>query len=177
MSIKTVFAFLLLLISGFTQAAEVHINQFMLKENPFAKDEVAVVATDSAGTVQENINGLFNFTVNGFHEELKFENGTAFYHHKLEKSSFLYLKHQDDFSSHANLFYIFKHDSKLDPYKISWKVLIAIPIILILLGYLFKRFLIIAVVLFLFFSYFNYHGGMSLSTFFETIFDGLKHLF
>lgn len=178
MSIKTVCSFLLLLmITGFARAAEVHINQFILKENPFAKDEVAIVATDSAGTVQENINGLFNFTINGFQEELKFENGTAFYHHKLDKSSFLYLKHKDDFSSHANLFYIFKHDAKLDPYKISWKVLVAVPIILILLGYVFKRFLIIAVVLFLFFSYFNYHGGMSLSTFFETIFDGLKHVF
>ncbi len=178
MSIKTVCSILLLLmICAFAQAAEVHIKQFMLKENPFAKDEVAIVATDSAGTIQENINGLFSFTINGFHEELKFENGTAFYHHKLDKSSFLYLKHQDDFSSHASLFYIFKHDSKLDPYKISWKLLVAVPLILILLGYMFKRFLIIAVVLFIFFSYFNYHGGMSLSTFFETIFDGLKHIF
>lgn len=178
MLIKTAFSFLLsLIVFSFAQAAEVHLNQFMLKENPFAKDEVAVVATDSAGTVQENINGLFRFTINGFQEELKFENGTAFYHHKLEKSSFLYLKHKDEYASHANLFYIYKHDSKLDPYKISWKVLIAIPIILLLLGYMFKRFIIIAIVIFCIFSYFNYHGGMSLSTFFETIFDGLKHVF
>ncbi len=176
--IKTAFYLLLFLLApGFAKAAEVHLDQFILKENPFAKDEVAVVACDSAGNTQENINGLFSFTVNGFHEELKFENGTAFYHHKLEKSSFLYLKHRDDFSSHASLFYIYKHDSKLDPYKISWKLLIAIPIILILLGYMFKRFIIIAVVLFCFFSYFNYHGGMSLTTFFETIFDGLKNVF
>jgi len=176
--IKTRFYLLLfLLVSGFAKAAEVHLDQFILKENPFAKDEVAVVACDSAGNTKENINGLFSFTVNGFREELKFENGTAFYHRKLEKSSFLYLKHRDDFSSHASLFYIYKHDSKLDPYKISWKLLVAIPIILILLGYMFKRFIIIAIIIFCFFSYFNYHGGMSLATFFETIFDGLKNVF
>jgi hypothetical protein len=178
MLIKTAFCSLLLMFCfGFTQAAEVHLNQFMLKENPFAKDEVAVVACDSAGIPQENINGLFNFTINGFKEELEFENGTAFYHHKLEKSSFLYLKHRDDVSSHARLYYIYKHDSKLDPYNISWKLMIAIPIILILLGYMFKRFIIIAFVIFCLFSYFNYHGGLSLGTFFETILDGLKNIF
>lgn len=178
MLIKKAFCLLLFLFFvGFAKAAEIHLDQFILKENPFAKDEVAVVACDSAGNTVENISGLFNFTVNGFREELRFENGTAFYHHKLEKSSFLYLKHLDDSGSHARLFYIYKHDSKLDPYKISWKLLVAIPIILILLGYMFKRFIIIAFVIFCFFSYFNYHGGMSLETFFETIFDGLKHLF
>ena len=178
MMIKTAFCFLLLLsFFGFAKAAEVHINQFILKENPFAKDEVAVVACDTAGTPQENINGLFNFTVNGFKEELRFENGIAFYHHKLEKSSFLYLKHRDDYGSHSRLYYIYKHDSKLDPYSISWKFLVAVPLILILFGYLFKRFIIIAIVIFCIFSYFNYNGGMSLGTFFETIFDGLKHLF
>ncbi len=166
-----------LLLFHFAKAAEVHINQFILKENPFAKNEVAVVACDTAGNTLENINGLFNFTVNGFSEELNFQNGIAFYHHKLEKSSFLYLKHRDDAGSHARLYYIYKHDSKLEPYSISWKLLVAIPLILILLGYMFKRFIIIAVVIFCIFSYFNYHGGMSLGTFFETIFDGLKHVF
>lgn len=178
MPIKTVCcSLLLLMVFGFAEAAEIRLNQFILKENPFAKDEVAVVACDSAGNTLENINGLFNFTVNGFREGLRFENGTAFYHHKLEKSSFLYLKYQDGFGSNGRLFYIYKHDSKLDPYKISWKVLVAIPIILILLGYMFKRFIIIAFVIFCLFGYFNYHGGLSLGTFFETVFDGLKHIF
>lgn len=176
--IKTALCLLLFsLLFSFAEAAEVHLDQFILKENPFAKDEVAVVACDSAGNTMENINGLFDFTVNGFKEELSFENGTAFYHHKLEKSSFLYLKHRDDLHSQARLFYIYKHDSRLSPYKISWKLLVAIPLILIFFGYLFKRFIIIAFVVFCLFSYFNYHGGMSLETFFETIFDGLKHLF
>lgn len=176
--IKKAFSLLFfMLFFGFAEATEVHINQFILKENPFAKNEVAVVAADSAGITQEKINGLFNFTINGFKEPLRFENGIAFYHHKLEKSSFLFLKHQDDAGSHSRLYYIYKHDSKLDPYSISWKLLIAIPLILILFGYLFKRFIIIAIVVFCIFSYFNYHGGMSLGTFFETIFDGLKHIF
>lgn len=178
MLIKTALSALLILLTfSVAEAAEIHLDQFILKENPFAKDEVAVVACDSAGNTQESINGLFTFTVNGFREDLQFNNGTAFYHHKLEKSSFLYLKHRDDSGSNARLYYIYKHDSKLDPYKISWKFLVAVPIILILFGYLFKRFIIIAFMIFCLFSYFNYHGGMSLGTFFETIFDGLKNLF
>lgn len=175
---KTAFCLLLfLLMFGFAKATAIQINQFILKENPFAKDEVAVVAADSAGITQEKINGLFDFTINGFNEPLHFENGIAFYHHKLEKSSFLYLKHRDEAGSHARLYYIYKHDSKLDPYNISWKLLVAIPIILILLGYMFKRFIILALIIFCLFSYFNYHGGLSLGTFFETIFDGLKNVF
>lgn len=176
--IKKAFSLLLfLLVFSFAKATEIHISQFILKENPFAKDEVAVVAADSAGVTQEKINGLFDFTINGFKEALHFENGIAFYHHKLEKSSFLFLKHRDDAGSHSRLYYIYKHDAKLDPYSISWKLLVAIPLILILVGYLFKRFIIIAIVIFCIFSYFNYHGGMSLGTFFETILDGLKHVF
>jgi hypothetical protein len=153
------------------------IKNFVVKENPFGTNEVAIVATDTAGVIQESINGIFQFTINGFQENLKFEHGTAFYHHKLTKSSFIYLKHEDDSGSHSTLFYVYKSDSKLTPIHISWVVLFAIPVILILLGYMFKRFIIIAAILLCIFIYFNHSNGLSIPTFFETVIDGLKHMF
>jgi hypothetical protein len=168
---------ILLLCVGTAYADKVNIKNFVLKDNPFGTNEVAVVAVDTAGVIQEKINGDFLFIINGFQETLKFENGTAFYHHKLTKSSFIYLKHEDDVSSHSTLFYVYKTDSKLIPIHISWIVLFAVPVILILLGYMFKRFIIIAAVLLCIFIYFNHSSGLGIPTFFETIIDGLKHMF
>lgn len=173
--------FLFLFIMGFTSAVAyantILIKNFTIKENPFAKNEVAVVATDTAGVIQENINGIFKFTINGFDENLTFENGTAFYHHKLDKSSFIYIKHNNETGSNSTLYYVYKQDTKLTPIHISWIILIAIPVILILLAYMFKRFIIIAAIIFCIFLYFNHHSGLSIGTFFDTVFDGLKHVF
>ncbi len=158
-------------------ADNVQIKNFAVKENPFGKDELAIVATDTAGVIQEDVNGTFKFSINGFDEDLAFDNGTAFYHRKLNKSSFLYVKHSDEAGSTSTLYYIFKQDNKLTPIRISWIVLIAIPCILILLGYMFRKLIILAVVLFCLFIYFNHHSGLDIGTFFETVFDGVKHLF
>jgi hypothetical protein len=158
-------------------AKSIAIDHFVIKENPFAVDEVAVVATDTAGVIQEGVNGTFTFVMNGFQEQLRFEKGTAFYRHKLDRSAFLYAKHMNDSGTHAILYYIYKHDSKLSPLHISWMLLVAIPLALVLLAYMFKRFIIIAVIIFCIFLYFNYHNGLSMPTFFESVIDGLKGLF
>ncbi|MBL4675352.1 MAG: hypothetical protein JKY70_03980 [Mucilaginibacter sp.] len=176
---KKLFLICLLLLSatGFCYADKIAIDNFVVKENPFATDEIAFVAVDTAGVIQENVNGIFSFTINGFGEELKFDKGTAFYRHKIDKSSFVYSRHQNDDGTHSMLYYVYKHDSKLSPVKISWIVLIAIPLILVLIAYLFKRLIIIAIVVFCIFLYFNHSGRLSVSTFFQSIIDGLKGMF
>ncbi|MFI5139925.1 MAG: hypothetical protein ACHQIM_19040, partial [Sphingobacteriales bacterium] len=85
----------------FADTITVAINHFVIKENPFAKNEVAIVATDTAGAVQENVNGTFSFSVNGFQDTLHFDKGTAFYRHKIERSTFLYVRHQNDSGTHS----------------------------------------------------------------------------
>lgn len=173
---------LLLIISlvvtsvAFAKADTITINHFVIKENPFAKDEIAIVATDTANNILENVNGIFAFTVNGFQESLKFDKGTAFYRHKLDKSSFLYVKHVNDKGTHSMLYYVYKGDT-LTPYHVSWILLLAIPVLLVLLAYAFKRFIVIAIIIFIIFLYFNHHSGLSIPTFFESIIDGLKNLF
>jgi hypothetical protein len=170
-------AFVTILSAGFAVADTVTIKNFEVKENPFAKDEVAIVATDTAHNALENVNGKFTFSVNGFTEQLRFEKGMAFYRHKLDKSTFLYVKHVNDSGTHSLLYYVYKTDDKLIPIHISWAVLLIIPVVLIVLSYMFKRFIIFAVIIFLIFLYFNHHAGLGVPTFFESIFDGLKGVF
>jgi hypothetical protein len=169
--------YLIFLSAGIACAYTVAIKHFVVKENPFARNEIAIVATDTSDNILENVNGIFSFTVNGFQEALRFNKGTAFYRHKLDKSSFLYVKHVNDSGTHSNLYYVYKTSDKLTPVHISWIILIAIPIILIVLGYMFKRFIIIAVIIFIIFLYFNHNHGLTIPTFFESIIDGLKGLF
>jgi hypothetical protein len=168
---------LLFVICCFAQADTITINHFIIKDNPFGQSQIAVVATDSLDAPLEKVNGIFTFTVNGFDQQLVFNKGVAFYGPKLEKSIFLYLRHNNDTGIHAKLYYVYKHDEKLVPFHISWGWLLVIPLALVLLGYLFKRFIIIAAVIFLIFLYFNYHNGLSFPTFFESIIDGLKSMF
>lgn len=165
------------MFSGFAFAGGIAINHFVVKENPFATDEIAIIATDSLGTIQENINGQFNFTVNGFQDTLKFEKGTAFYRHKIGKSSFIYAKHENENGTHSILYYVYKSGDSLKPFHISWVLLLAIPCALFLLAYMFKRFIIVAIIIFCIFVYFNYHNGLSIPTFFESVIDGLKGMF
>jgi len=157
--------------------ASVAINHFVIKENPFAQNEVAIVATDSLGNIQENVNGVFDFTINGFQDTLQFNKGTAFYRHKILRSTFLYARHINESGTHSLLYYVYKHDDKLSPFHISWIVLLAIPCLLIILAYMFKKFIIIAIIIFAIFMYFNYHNGLSIPTFFENIIYGLKNIF
>ncbi len=162
---------------GYLLADTVTITHFAVKENPFANNEVAIIAVDTANNILENVNGTYAFTVNGFEEALTFDKGTAFYRHKLDKSSFLYVKHVNASGTHSILFYVYKHDSKLNPIHISWILLILVPVILFLLAWAFRKFVIIAIIIFCVFLYFNYHNGLSIPTFFESIVDGIKNLF
>ncbi len=161
----------------FVFAGDIAINHFVIKENPFAKDEVAIIATDSLGNIRENVNGMFSFTINGLEDTMRFEKGTAIYRHKIARSTFLYARHQNESGTHSILYYVYRTDDKLSPFHISWVLLVAIPSLLFLLAYMFKRFIVVAIIIFAIFVYFNYHNGLSIPTFFESIIDGLKNIF
>ena len=168
---------LLVLSTSMAMADSVAIKHFTVKNNPFAQDEIAIVATDTANNILENVNGAFEFTVNGFQELLHFEKGTAFYRHKLDKSAFLYVKHENEKGSISSLYYVYKGDHDLSPVHISWIILLAIPIILVVVAYMFRKLIIVAAIILVIFIYFNYHHGLGFNTFFESIIDGMKGLF
>jgi len=163
--------------AAFAYADAVTINHFEVKNNPFAENEIAIVATDTAGHIMENLNGHFAFSINGFDENLKFKKGTAFYSHKFPKSGFIYVKHQNDNGTHATLYYVYKMSDKLLPVHISWVVLLIIPVTLIVVAYMFRKLIIVAVIILIVYIWFNLHNGLGVGTFFESIIDGMKSLF
>jgi hypothetical protein len=163
--------------ASYASADSIAINHFVIKENPFAKDQIAVVATDSLDNIRESVNGIFLFMINGFEDTLKFEKGVGFYRHKINKSTFLYVRHVNEKGTHARLYYVYKSDDTLRPIHISWSWLLIIPCALFLLGYLFKKFIVFALIILVIFIYFNYHNGLNVPTFFESIIDGLKAMF
>jgi hypothetical protein len=162
-------------VAGFAQTAD--INNFLVKESLLKNSKLAIIAADSLDNPIENINGTYTFTVSGFTQPIRFNDGIGMLPNQLESSSFIYIKHQNDRGTHSKLLYVYKKDGDLTPYAFNSLWLILFPLIIIVLAFAFRKFIIVAVILMLIFIYFNHSNGLSISTFFETIFDGLKNAF
>ena len=160
---------------GFAQTAA--INNFIVKENLLKNNKLAIIAADSLDVPNENINGIYTFSVSGFTQSLKFNDGIAVLPLPIERSTFIYLKHQNDSGTHSKLVYVYKKDADLTPYPINSLWSFIIPIVLVILAFAFRKLIIFAVIIFLAFVYFNHSSGLNIATFFESIFDGLKNLF
>jgi hypothetical protein len=156
---------------------QVAINNFVVKENLLKNNKLAIIAADANEKPIESLNGTFQFSFNGFKQELKFNDGVAVAPQPIDKSTFLYLRHENEAGTHGKLYYIYKKDDNLSPYKINWLVLILIPLGIIVLATLFRKFIIIGGVILVAFLIFNSKNGLGIPTFFDTVFDGLKGLF
>ncbi len=168
----------LLILSTFaTFAQQSNINNFLIKESLLKNSKLAIIAADSLSQPLEQINGVYTFSVSGFTQTLKFNDGVAILPMQLERSSIVYIKHLNDSGTHSKLVYVHKKDGNLTPYTISTLWLVLFPLIAIVVAFLFRKMIIIAVIALLIFIYFNHSNGLSLSTFFETIFDALKQFF
>lgn len=168
-------SFCLIVFSAGAQNAA--INNFLVKENLLKNNKLAIIAADSLNVPNENINGSYTFSVSGFTQILKFNDGIAVLPLPIDKSTFVYIKHQNDLGTHSKLVYVYKKDSDLSPYAINSLWLFIIPIALVIIAFAFRKLIIFVVIAFLVFVYFNHSAGLNLGTFFESIFDGLKSLF
>ncbi len=162
--------------SELTMGKEVVLNNFILKENLLKNNKIAIIAVDSLDKPLENLSGTFQFSFNGFAQELKFNNGVAVAAQAIDKSTFLYLRHENESGTHGKLYYVIRKGDSINPIRISWWILVIVPLILILMAALFRKFIIIAIILLVFLFYYNSSKGLKLPTFFETVFDGLKNL-
>lgn len=158
------------------QGEDVAINNFIVKENLLKNKKIAIIATDSLDIPIESLSGTFQFSVNGLGQELKFNNGVAVLSQPINKSTFIYLRHQNDNGTHGKLYYVYQKGENISPIKISWWVLVIIPLILILLAALFRKFIVVAVIILIGMFYYNSSQGLKIPTFFDTIFDGLRNL-
>jgi len=153
------------------------IYNFTITENNEVENKLLVHALDSAKQNNNFVNGTFIFYINGFTQALEFKSGVATCELKLNKSSFVYFKHENETSNPSNLYYIYKGKTGFNPFKISFYLLLAIPIGLILIGYMFKKIIGLAIFLFLGYLYFNNTNGLSIGTFFSSVIDGLRNIF
>lgn len=166
----------LLFLSAISFARTTGINNFIVKESLLKNSKIAIIAADSLDKPLENINGTYTFSVSGFTQQLAFNSGVAILPLPIDKSTFVYIKHENDGGTHSKLLYVYKKDSDLNPITISRIFFVIIPLIIIILAFAFKKFIYMAVVLFLIFVFFSYSNGLNISTYFETIFDYLKNL-
>lgn len=166
--------FAVLSFTGKVQAQPVSLSNFIVKEHLLKNSKLAVIAADSADRPVERVNGTFLFSINGFRQELKFNDGVAVAPQQIEKSAFVYLKHQNELGSHSKLYYVVKKGEDLNPIKINWFVLLLVPLIIVAVAALFRKFIIFAIVLLMIIFFFNSSKGLGIPTFFETIIDGLK---
>ena len=158
------------------QGQDVTINNFIVKENLLKNNKIAIIATDSLDIPMESLNGTFQFSINGFGQELKFNDGVAVMTQPINKSTFIYLRHENESGTHGKLYYVFQKGDSINPIKISWWVLVIIPLILILFAALFKKFIVVAIILLVGIFYCNSSQGLKITTFFDTIFDGIRNL-
>src|SRR5690606_32934437 len=99
--------------------------------------KLAIIATDADENPLDNISGTYQFVINGFNQELQFNEGVATTPQAIETSAFVFLKHRNDNGSHGRLFYILKNSDGLNPIPINWYYLILIPVVVLLVAYLF----------------------------------------
>lgn len=156
---------------------QVAINNFIVKENLLKNDKIAIIACDANEKPLENVSGTFQFSINGFKQSLQFNDGVAVSPQQIDKSTFIYLRHENETGIHGKLYYVIKKDLDLKLIKINWLLLVLIPLIVVILATMFRKFILIAVVLLIVLFVFNSNSGLKLGTFFETVFDGLKSVF
>lgn len=174
---RLIFLFLLLLLTGSKGFSQLQaVDNFVVKEHLLKNSKLAIIAVDTADHPMEDIDGTFLFSINGFKHALEFNGGIAVAPQQIEKSTFVYLKHINDNGTHSKLYYVWKRDENLNPIKINWLALVLIPLVIVSIASIFRKFIIFAVIILVIFFLFNSNKGLGIPTFFETIFDGLRSL-
>lgn len=159
------------------EAKQFRIENFLVKENLIKNNKLAIIACDSNETPLDKINGVFAFTVNGFKQTLTFHDGVAIAPQEIDKSSFVFIKHQNQEGTHSKLYYVYKNDDGLKPLKINWVALLIVPFLILIIASIYKRLLFIAILALIALTYFNYSKGLSFEGIFETIQHGLRNIF
>lgn len=152
------------------------INHFIVRENLINNGKLAVIATDSDEHPNESVSGTYQFVINGFKQELKFNEGVAVTPNAIETSAFVFIKHRNQQGSHGRLYYVLKNDKGLNPIAINWYYLILVPAVILLIAYLFKRLMVLAILVLIGLFVFNYSKGLDLENIMETIVHGIKNL-
>lgn len=164
-------------LKAHSQEVVMRIESFEVKESLANSNKIAIIATDSLNIPNEKLNGTFKFVINGFEKSLEFHDGVAVHSDPIEGSTFVYFKHKNQDNTIGNLYFLFKKATKINPIKINGLFLILIPIAILLIAYVFKRFISTFIILFILYFYFSYSKGLKLSYLLESITSLINGLF
>lgn len=159
-----------------TNTEQISINNFIVEGSIFKDNLVTIVAATADDKPLKDLNGTFTFSINGFEQKLKFTDGAATIPQPIAKSTFLYVRHENESGTQGKLYYLISKYEAINPIKISWLILVIVPAIIILLAMMFRKFIIIAGILLLLLFYFNSSKGLNIPTFLDTVFDGIKNM-
>lgn len=175
---KTILIILLASISySPSKEYNLKIENFEIKESLTNNNKIAIIASDSLNNADERINGTFIFTINGFEKSLVFNNGVAVHSDPIEGSIFVYFKHKNQSKTIGHLYFLLHKKTEITPIKVNGLLLILIPIFLLLLAYIFKRFITTFIVLIILYGYFSYSKGLTISHLMESTIELVKSIF
>lgn len=182
--IGLIFTTILLIIalkSGFAlidkvNSQQLEIKNFVVEDYLLNSNKLRITATDQFDRPTDNVDGNFQFRINGFKNELTFSDGTSLIPQEISESTFIYLSHENESGRRGKLYYVCSRSGKLIPLEISWIFLAIIPLSILILIFLFRKLIIIGGVIMILFFVFSSKNGLNFSTFLETLFDGLKNL-
>ncbi|MFZ4262362.1 hypothetical protein ACFRAE_09975 [Sphingobacterium sp. HJSM2_6] len=175
--LKYCFIFSIILAATFSlKAQQIQIRDFSVKENLSQNGKLAIIALDSLEKTDNSINGSFAFTINGFQQDLKFTDGVAVTSQSIKSSTFVFFKHENVAKDFGKLYFLRVTEQGITPYKIKGLFLIILPLAILFIAYIFKRFLVTLVILAIGYFYLNYSKGLDLKQVLESIIMGIKDL-
>ncbi len=173
--IKYCFIFSFLLAATFSlKAQHIQIQDFSVKENLSQNGKLAIIALDSLEKTDNGIRGTFLFTINGFQQDLQFTDGVAVTSQAIKSSTFVFFKHENAKNDIGKLYFLRVTDKGITPYKIKGILLLILPLAILFIAYVFKRFLVTLVILAIAYFYLNYSKGLDIKQLLESIIMGIK---
>lgn len=153
------------------------INHFILKENLINNGKLAIIACDTSEQPLDHLNGDYTFTINGFKNVLHFRDGIATSPQPIDKSSFVFIKHENNAGDHSSLYYVLKKENGLKPVKIGSFMLLFIPLGILLIAFMFRKLILVGILGVVVYLYFHYDKGLSFDAYADTLISSVKNLF
>ena len=167
----------LLLITPFIGSAQHKtIGDFTVKENLSQNGKLAIIAVDSLEKTNNFVNGNYQFSINGFLQDLNFKDGVAVTANPIESSTFVFFKHKTATKELGKLYFLRVNEKEITPYKINGFLLILAPLLILYIAYKFKRFLITLLIIAAIYFYLNHSKGLDFSQMLQDTLVNLKDL-
>jgi hypothetical protein len=160
-------------------AASIHLHhpiyELKVKSSFLDNSRLTLMALDSNLQEDASVNGAYPVEINGFEHSLHFILGRSQFPGSLKNSTFISLKPLSKGGSKPVFYFLWRWGAGIYPQNISVFWLIGIPLIFVLIGFLFRKLIIFLMVLALIFFFFN--KGLDPLHFLKVLGDWIVYIF